>query len=252
MIPVHISKSFIITIALSLAIAELLIIPSPNLMSIAATPKLRSTSQKRPAVPPASGRPKRSASGGSRSQCPQVKIGATAIVPLTEANTLSDRPTFWVYSPYSGPNRSAKLVLEQAGEHITTKPILITLPTTPGLFKIQLPDTISLKPDQSYQWFFTIDCSSDQPQAKTPPQPPIELKGSVRRITLTPSDRQKLAALAQNSREQFDFYVAKNLWLEAIETTLDRRQATPNYSDLKLQWETVLQLLELQELRDYL
>ncbi len=254
MISIHRLKPVTFTIALTLAMVEVLSIPfSPSLkiapsspsIAIAARPPIRPPSQQRPTVRPPSGRPRRTIGGGSRGQCPPVELGATAFVPLTEAKTLSDRPTFWFYSPYRGKNRSAKFTIEQAGELITD-PMMMTLPLTPGLLKVQLPKTVSLNPDQSYRWFLTIDCNTDQAQSSPArstyvPQPPIELEGTVRRITLAANEQQNLAALPQNSREQFDFYVAKNLWLEAIALTLDR-------PPLQLaQWELLLKQLNLQE-----
>jgi Domain of Unknown Function (DUF928) len=253
MISIHRLKPFTLTIALSLAMVEVLSIPfahAPYSSSLAARPSLQAPSQQRPTVRPPSGRPRRTIGGGSRGQCPPVELGATAFIPLTETKTLSDRPTFWFYSPYRGKNRSAKFTIEQAGELITD-PLMMTLPLTPGLLKVQLPKTVSLNPDQSYRWFLTIDCNPDQAQSSPAqssparstyaPQPPLELEGSVRRITLAANEQQNLASLTPNSREQFDFYVAKNLWLEAIALTLDRPQPK------RAQWELLLKMLDLQE-----
>jgi hypothetical protein len=193
--------------------------------------------KKRPRTVPKTVRPRDPRiAGGSRGQCPAVDRGLTAIVPLAEAETLSDRPTFWFYSPYNGVNLSAKFTIQQNGKPIA-EAITIPLPTTPGLMRVSLPESMTLQLNQSYQWFVSIDCNASQPNLKNAPQPPIELEGRVRRVTLSLPNSQKLTQLTPNSREQAEFYITNLLWLEAITTTIDRRQST--------EWEALMRSLNL-------
>ncbi len=248
------SNPLTIAIAFSLTIAHgALFVPS----GFSATPEQwmdlpQTTSQltalnpkRRPLTVPKTVRPRDPRrAGGSRGQCPSVEMGITAIVPLAEADTLSDRPTFWFYSPYNGVNLSAKFTIQQNGKPIADA-ITIPLPKTPGLLRVSLPESIALQANQSYQWFFSIDCnasqtSPSQPNPKTAPQPPIELEGRIRRVTLSSPNSQKLAKLSSKSREQVEFYISNNLWLEAITTTIDRRQST--------EWERLMRSLKLDEL----
>jgi hypothetical protein len=196
--------------------------------------------KKRPRTIPKTKRPRDPRiAGGSRGQCPSVDVGLTAIVPLAEAETGSDRPTFWFYSPYKDVNLSAKFTIQQNGKPIA-EPLTIPLPKTPGLLRVSLPEATSLQANQSYQWFLSIDCNASQPNAKNAQQPPIELEGRIRRVTLSIPSREKLSKLRAHSREQTEFYITNDLWLEAITTTIDRRQS--------MEWETLMRSLNLNEL----
>ncbi len=240
---IHYSKTTTLAIAFTLTIANALAVPSAistTLPQLTQSQLIASTPKKRPLKVPKTVRTRDPRiAGGSRGQCPSVETGVTAIVPLSEAKTLSDRPTFWFYSPYNGTNLSAKFTLQQNGKPIANA-ITVPLPQTSGLLNIALPESTPLQVNQSYQWFLSIDCSTSKTDAKNAPQPPIELEGSLRRVTLDSTNSHKLAQIPANSREQVEFYISNNLWLDAINTTIDRRQAT--------EWERLMQLVNLTEL----
>jgi hypothetical protein len=189
-------------------------------------------------TPPPSGRPSRTAAGGHRGQCPKVAIPLTAIVPLTDATTISPRPTFWFYSPYAGITWPAKFTIQSKGDPIT-EPISVRLPTKPGIIRVPLPNTVTLAVNQPYEWFFAIDCNPGQPD-----QPPIEVEGTVRRVNLTAT---QLATMTKNPRQQVSFYTTNGLWLDAITTLSELRLAAPQDATLAAEWQTLLRSLDLEQ-----
>jgi Domain of Unknown Function (DUF928) len=204
--------------------------PSFGAMSIASNPSVLAF---KPPSTPATGRPKgtRRIAGGHRGQCPQVATPLTAIVPLTEAQTLAPRPTLWFYSPYDGIRLPARFTLQRQGEIVAEIPI--TLPTTPGLVRVQLPETVALDVDQSYEWFLAVNCTKGPSS-----QPPLEVEGSLRRVAVPP--RTPAAP-----REQVAFYAEHGLWLDAVTILLERRLATPQA--VPPEWPMVLEALDLKE-----
>jgi hypothetical protein len=197
-----------------------------------------------PPAPPSLGRPRgtRTAAGGHRGLCAKVDIPLTALVPLTEAETLAQRPTFWFYSPYNGLSLPATFTLQnQQGNAIAT-PISVQIPPTAGLVRVQLPPTVELEINQPYTWFLEVDCNNGLST-----QPPISIEGTVRRVVLNASAAKQLTATAKDPRQQLAFYTANNLWLDALTTLLDLRRVAPHDPQLKAEWQTLLRSLTLDE-----
>ncbi len=191
--------------------------------------------------PPRSGRPTRTAAGGHRGQCPKVAIPLTAIVPLTEARTISPHPTFWFYSPYTDVTLPAKFTLQNNGEPIAE--LTVKLPKTPGIIRVQLPNTANLEIDKSYEWLFEINCEQGQMN-----QPPIVIEGSVQRVMLDSVTAKKMTTLTKNSHEQVAFYVTNGLWLDAATSLIDLRLMAPQDKALNTEWQTFLRSLTLEQL----
>jgi hypothetical protein len=225
---------------LVLAIAALIIPAAPSLgaTSIGGTP---------PKLPRLS-RPKgtRQAHGGARGQCHKVATPLTAFVPLTEAQTIAQHPTFWFYSPYiTDGNLTAqfKLNLEKE-ERRELPPVLVTLPATPGLIGVQLPKNIDLKVNTSYQWFLVVNCDISTKDTNSGASPgPIEIEGTVRRVVRLPIAPQPLAS----PREQVAFYTTNDLWLDAVNTLLEKRLKASKETTLDPEWQMVLESLDLKE-----
>jgi Domain of Unknown Function (DUF928)/Phage integrase family len=219
-------------LCLGLALADGLISAAPSF-------------SKAPPRPPTSGRPGgRTASGGARGQCPPVAIPLTAIVPLAEAKTSAPHPTFWFYSPYAQANFPARFTIQYQGEPIAA-PIAVPLPVAPGLMRVQLPDTVTLETNKSYEWLLEIDCNSGKTD-----QPPIGVEGKVQRINLTAA---QLATLPKNPRQKAAFYTNNDLWLDAVTTLGDQRLAPQDAqlaARMTREWQTLLRSLDLGQLAD--
>lgn len=197
-----------------------------------------------PPPPSSTGRPgSRTAAGGHRGQCPEVNPALTAIVPLTEAKTIAQRPTFWFYTPYNNSILTAKFTLEENDEIITEIPA--HLPTTPGLMQVKLPDSITLEMNRSYRWVLQVNCASTQVG-----QPSVFVEGMVRRVLPPPNVKQQLAITTANaSQQQIALLKANQLWLDAVAILLEQ-QVTTTQSDstLTAEWKKLLSSLDLPQL----
>jgi hypothetical protein len=154
--------------------------------------------------------------------------------------TLSDRPTFWFYSPYSlTKSRPGQFRLSVINPK-TNRPEspIVDLPaiTTEkaGLFAVELPKGISLHAGQLYRWSFVIRCGREQP---------ISLLGSIQRASLNaPKFNPKFGPNSgpNSGQDALLFYLDNNLWYDAVNlAATDRRQ-----------WKPLLELVELLELTD--
>lgn len=144
--------------------------------------------------------------------------------------TLSDRPTFWFYSPYKlDQSRSAQFRLSRINSGSNKPDPLISNPTPimtqkPGLFAVTLPAGLSLQVGQSYRWSLTIRCGSE---------PSVLMSGMIQRVSLP-------TVAAKGSRDELLFYIDNNLWYDALNlAATDRRH-----------WKSLLEMVDLLDVAD--
>jgi hypothetical protein len=88
----------------------------------------------------------------------------TALVPEEQEYrfTLSERPSFWFYIPYTSQQVSYGEFSVLIGRNESKKHVVrFTLPTTPGIIRISLPDDLSLQEEENYHWYLSLYCKTD-------------------------------------------------------------------------------------------
>jgi len=192
--------------------------------------------------------------GGSRNLagavCPETPLPLTAIVPFEEVYepgrenrppivnvwgyTTSERPTFWVYVPYSDPKIPARLTIDdvEAGTTIYEQPV--TLPTQPGILSLQVPKTApGLQPGKRYSWFFTLECKASTAAATNS----INVQATVIRDRL-PATTGQLTATP--SVENTKIYAQNGFWYDALTELATLRQQKPQDPELTQSWQELL------------
>lgn len=197
-----------------------------------------------------SGTPRTQTSGGasrSSGQClSQVRTatsGATALLPpATEALTVSNRPTFFVYVPPTTAEEASFSLQDERGElAYQTK---VTLPKNGGTISIPLPETAStLQIGKTYKWFFEIHC-----MAQFDPDNPI-VEGSVSRTSIDRALEGQLAS-SQNAVDKAQLYSEAGIWYDTIGTLAQARQAQPQDPALARNWHELLTSVGLEEVAD--
>jgi hypothetical protein len=185
------------------------------------------------------GRPGQRTGGGSRSDCPLVEVPLTAIMPENYVSTsIASHPTFLVYVPYTAdqaPIGRFVLQAENLENHFEAE---LTLPETPGLVSVSLPETAAgLPPNRYYRWFFSLYCDLDLTTS------PVFVQGWVQRVS-TNADLE--AQLANAPDRSYQAYVYSEIWGDAIADLASRMQANPTDRDLIDAWEGLLQHPELR------
>jgi hypothetical protein len=174
------------------------------------------------------GRPGRQTSGESRSNCPATSLPLTALMPTSNwGKTVSERPTFWFYVPYSPQEAPVgEFVLQdEARQDIYRIPF--TLPKTPGFVSFSLPSERSpLAINQWYRWYFKLYCDRQQSSS------PTFVQGWVQRVALTPE--------LENQLQEDIIYAAQQVWYDAIAHLARRRLANPTDTQLENNWNRLL------------
>lgn len=194
---------------------------------------LRLSNQKSPDFS-GDGRPGDRTGGGSRTPCPSLNIlPTTALVPKNNlGKTVSDRPTFWFYVPYSPqatPTGEFVLQEEDGNEVYRTA---FTVPKTPGLVSFTTPLAVEpLKINKLYRWYFKLYCEAQT--ASTP----VFVEGWVQRVDRTPALERQLQAAS--SREDV-VYAANGIWYDALNSLAQLRLHSPSNPTFNSDWAKLL------------
>lgn len=168
-----------------------------------------------------------------KGDCPATELLLTALVPKTDqgvqGQTISERPTFWFYVPYTtAANFSARFSLQdEKGQMIYTT--TRSLPASPGVVSIRLPLTApALQVDQVYRWALQLECS----------RPELTVWGWVQRLELPTGTRTKIGALS--TQQQAAFYQSNGLWLDALTVLGEARQTNPQNAAIANAWMSLI------------
>ncbi|MBF2026053.1 MAG: DUF928 domain-containing protein [Oscillatoriales cyanobacterium C42_A2020_001] len=192
--------------------------------------------------------------GGSRNPeaqvvCPATPLPLTAIVPFEEiyepgrenrpplvnvwGYTTAERPTFWVYIPYSNPAIPAKLTIDDEEAGTTIYEESVRLPKQPGITSLQVPKTVPvLEPGKRYRWFFTLECKA--PTAASTDN--INVTAVVIRDRLPATAQLTKTPSIENAR----IYAQNGFWYDALDTLATLRQQRPQDPELMQSWQDLL------------
>jgi Domain of Unknown Function (DUF928) len=197
-----------------------------------------------------SGTPRTQTSGGASRQGGQcfsptgtAPTGAMALLPATtQALTVSERPTFFVYVPPTTAKEASFSLQDDGGElYFQTK---VALPENGGAISISLPETAStLQVGKTYKWFFEIHCT-----ARFDPDNPI-IEGSVSRTSIDPALENQLSA-SPTALDRAQVYGKAGIWYDTISTLAWARQARPQDPALAQNWQELLKSVGLDEIAD--
>ncbi|XHX76381.1 MAG: DUF928 domain-containing protein [Stenomitos frigidus ULC029] len=184
--------------------------------------------------------------GGSRGTCPPVAQPLTALVPVYELNsegirpswalTVSDRPTFWFYVPYTlTQDLPVEFVLEDSQRKDIHKTSLTQNGASPGIVRVQWPATAPpLKSGEQYRWYFLIQCNSIA----------THVEGVVERLPLPPDLQRQLQG--KGLKEQAEIYAANGIWYDALTTLAEFRRSKLGNTDALANWQSFLQSAGLE------
>ena len=213
------------------------------------------------------GAPGQRVGGASRGRCPTSSKYLTALVPMIAATadkshnpvlasvptgsvlglTVTERPTFWFYFPYSlTPARPVEFILKDDQDNIIYQTELSESGTTPGVVGFKLPDTVpSLEVNKRYNWFFTIACDAKDSASSDEEEPnKIFVSGWVERVPLNSTLQRQLEQATP--QQQARLYANAGIWHEAVTTLAALRRQNPNDATLKQEWANLLRSVNLE------
>lgn len=183
-----------------------------------------------------SGRPKRRKPGGRKGICQGdfTPGELTAIVPVQGDDVTASRsPAFFFFVPDAAQSSLKGVFRLQENDRNVIAPIQVSVSGTPGIIKIQLPQ--SLEKNRSYQWLFQITCGDEKA---------VAINGDVTFKEPSPSLAKQLANQSSPG-EKARLYQREGFFLDAIALLAD---AQTKDTKAQTEWKTLLQTLGLPEL----
>ncbi|HAG83968.1 MAG TPA: hypothetical protein DCL61_23165 [Cyanobacteria bacterium UBA12227] len=188
---------------------------------------------------PDNGTPETKRGTGTRGDC----LSKTEQPPLTylggENNfelTVSERPTVWVYVPYTSKEAPSGEFSLQDGEEDVYR-TQFQLPATPGIVSITLPATKKpLEVGKTYRWYFDINC----PASNSISQPtPASITGVIQRISPSIELENELKT-AKTPLEEIAAYAKHSIWHETVTELAQLRLNEPENSVINDIWVQLL------------
>lgn len=175
--------------------------------------------------PPERGTPYSNRGTGSRGDClyKQDKPPLTSLVGSNNLDlTVSDRPTFWVYVPYTQQEAPSGEFSLQDGENEVYR-TRFQLPATPGIVSISLPaNQKPLEVGKTYRWYFEMNC---RPREAGDQVTAAFVTGLVRRVAPSAALNNALNS-AKNPLQRIAAYAQYSIWYDTL-TELARLRSNP-------------------------
>lgn len=195
--------------------------------------------QKQP-EPPKHGTPKTTRGTGSRGNCPYKQD----VPPLTAlggggnlTQTLNERPSFWVYVPYSSSEVSTAEFTLQAGESDLYRGSVNLSAKRSGIVEIKLPPTVTpLETGKQYRWYFEISCSSETEENITAF---ATLTGIVKRVT-TPTTLERGLTTAKSDIERIKILAQHGIWYDTLAHLVQLRLQQQSSVSSERLWQNIL------------
>ena len=201
-----------------------------------------------PPPPPTIGVPREGGRGaGSRGPACKRYENVTALVPFTKTKvqtiqwglTTVKHPTVWFYAPQGlAANIPLEFVLQDEAGQNRFRTVVQTSNVPKGVFSLSLPATADpLQLGKLYRWSISIYCDPEALDI------PITVEGNVKRIALSNSVQNQLAA-TQSILEQANLYATEGVWYDAL-TTLGESLRQSEGSESIMAWKDLLQQANL-------
>ncbi|WP_341731943.1 DUF928 domain-containing protein [Microcoleus sp. EPA2] len=191
--------------------------------------------------PPVNSRPSERKPTGTRGPCEDTAgVPFTPLLPPRSsdflASTITDRPTFWFYVPYSSQSVSYGTFSLEDAEGNRLYKMDFKLPDIPGIVSVNLPqEQKSLEINKTYRWYFRLYCSSQNSSGSNS----VFHTGLVKRVEGVNLEAQLQAATIENRAA---IYITNQLWYDMPD--LAQIRSSPN------DWINILKAMDLEKLKE--
>jgi Domain of Unknown Function (DUF928) len=219
--------------AVSSELRSVLIVPPPASKLIS----------QRPPAPPRNPPPNGSRPGGglnsaARSACTSGNTFMQALVPVQNpVLTTTNQPTILIYIPFGSDQVQFGefSLLPWPGEQQRIYSARFTLPKTPGIVSVTLPSRpeYALKQGDYYHWYFQLYCRDGNGK-----QPDLTVHGLIQRTALTAERERQISA------------ATPDVWYDALARVAAQLQTSPQNSNLRNQWRTLLRTIGAEDLAE--
>ncbi|MEB3211574.1 MAG: DUF928 domain-containing protein [Leptolyngbyaceae bacterium] len=154
--------------------------------------------------------------------------------------TIHAQPTVWVYVPYALDEESPVTfaINEENGDELYQATFTATV--DPGVYGIQIPESVELEPNLYYDWYVLVYCNDPLRQ-----EVPSFAGGWIQRVE-TPSDVSAEGLDAMPPVEQSQFFADRLLWYDALTPLGEALQANSDHAVIRSAWNELLALPSVQ------
>ncbi|MBW4510872.1 MAG: DUF928 domain-containing protein [Scytonematopsis contorta HA4267-MV1] len=187
------------------------------------------------------GQPGRRLLGATRGGCDK---SVQRTVPLTSSDleaqrTTSRYPTFFFYVPHPSGTALEFILLDDTNSDPLYKQTF-KLANQAGIVSITIPNEANVRPletGKEYNWVLNIVCDARARDKD------LFVKGKIQRFE--PDQNLTLQLQKALPRERAILYATAGFWEDTIKIMADLRRQRPNDSEIKADWESILQSVEL-------
>ncbi|MDJ0599081.1 MAG: DUF928 domain-containing protein [Crocosphaera sp.] len=187
------------------------------------------------------GAPKKSAGGGTRSDdetCLSNEENEPPLVALmpnreNKAKTATNTPTFYGYIPTTTATQGEFVLVDQSNNEVYYTQFL--LPSTPGIIKLEIPETVALIPG-NYTWSLMVICDSRYRNRDK------YVEGSLEYVI--PTEQLENQIKDKPSLEKAEVYANASLWFETLDTVAKIKEESPQ------EWQELLTSVGLEILAE--
>ena len=183
------------------------------------------------------GAPARTVGGGARGEQSACDVGdekITALMPTRNnvGKTVLPNPTFFVYVPKTTAKQAEFFVVDNQGYLVYEAEF--ALPSSGGIVKLSMPETLSLETGKDYVWQFAAICNPEDPGSDG------FVEGSIQRVELSPDMEIKLERA--KPLDQAKLFAGARIWNDTLTALAEVR------SDYPLEWREFLSSVGLEEM----
>ncbi|MBD2419535.1 DUF928 domain-containing protein [Anabaena cylindrica FACHB-243] len=168
---------------------------------------------------------------GTRPGCKSEQM--TAFKPKYDLGlTINERPTFWVYVPYSAKlPHSARLIIWN-GQQNKVYETSFQLKNTPGIIGVRLPENApNLVSGKTYGWDFWF--STDENNCK------YYVNWWIKRVQVS-DDLEKKINQAKTVRDRLIIYAEYGVWHDLFTDLAELYRIQPQNPQVQADWKTLL------------
>ncbi|HEY9880742.1 MAG TPA: DUF928 domain-containing protein [Leptolyngbyaceae cyanobacterium] len=184
---------------------------------------------------------------GSSEECLPTNTPLMAIVPETNIGlTTAAYPSVYVYVPPTAAKTARFVIFDEAtNTSLYEEEFAIDVPDG-GIVTVSLPNNgiqQPLKVNQTYYWYFSLECDADDPDAN----PVVE--SNIQRVDPT-SDLSESLAISEPQTLPL-IYAEAGIWYDALAASADLSESNPSEANSgaertpRLEWRDLLQSVGL-------
>jgi hypothetical protein len=146
--------------------------------------------------------------------------------------TTAGNPHLFVYVPATTLEEGQLILVDGQGREVYGS--TVKLPGQASILNLALPTSVSLNPNQSYLWQFSISCQGTVDY----------VEASLRRVEMTPALKGQLAQ-AQTPLDQAQTYAKQQIWQDTLQALAPLQSTQPQ------EWQELLTSVGLEGLNPY-